>query len=300
MTPDAMHRLGYVYQALGQPTRATDTFLKLRSQFPQSSAAAEAAVPLAKAYAAQGEEKFPEAAGLLLSITDGDPILSPESPAVRQAMWELGQLYYRMGRYDEALARLEEYASRYETGDHAGQLTFLKADCYRLAAAQLQFEQRRPGDPLEPGYAQIASAATDSPQPVTDDKARRYLQQARSLYDQALEIYRLATAANSLDKAYERMAYFYRADCLFDLGQYEEAIKQYDAAAFRYQEEPASVAAYVQIVNAYNALGRPQDAEAANARALWLLKRIPAEAFKGSELLMSRQALEQWLRGITK
>ena len=59
------------------------------------------------------------------------------------------------------------------------------------------------------------------------------------------------------DKLYLKLSHFYRADCVYDLGKYEEAIKLYDAAAFRYQDDPSALAAYVQIVNAYCALGKP-------------------------------------------
>jgi len=39
-----------------------------------------------------------------------------------------------------------------------------------------------------------------------------------------------------MDKLYQKLAYFYRADCMYDLGSYQEAIKLYDAAAFNFSE----------------------------------------------------------------
>jgi tetratricopeptide (TPR) repeat protein len=99
-----------------------------------------------------------------------------------------------------------------------------------------------------------------------------------------------------LDKLYNKLSHFYRADCVFDSGQYEEAIRLYDEAAFRYQDDPSSLAAYVQIVNAYYALGKPDEAKAANERAKWLLKRMPAEAFTDGTFAMPKDYWENQLK----
>jgi TPR repeat protein len=74
---------------------------------------------------------------------------------------------------------------------------------------------------------------------------------ARQLYDRVVDMFHDTQPALEVDKMYLKLSYFYRADCIYDLGQYAEAIKLYDTAAGRYQEDPATLAAYVQIVNAY-------------------------------------------------
>ena len=83
---------------------------------------------------------------------------------------------------------------------------------------------------------------------------------------------------------------------MYDLGSYAEAIKQYDAAAFRYQDDPSALAAYVQIVNAYCALGKTEEAKTANERAKWLLRRMPQEAFQNGAFAMPKAYWEQWLK----
>ncbi|MGC4034153.1 MAG: hypothetical protein QM754_20935 [Tepidisphaeraceae bacterium] len=95
---------------------------------------------------------------------------------------------------------------------------------------------------------------------------------------------------------YEKLAHFYRADCLYDLGEYEKAIPLYDNAAFRYQDDPSALAAYVQIVNAWCRLGKPEQAKAANERAKWVLRRIPPEAFTDGTFSMPKEYWEQWLK----
>jgi tetratricopeptide (TPR) repeat protein len=99
-----------------------------------------------------------------------------------------------------------------------------------------------------------------------------------------------------MDKLYQKLAYFYRADCMYDLGSYPEAIKLYDAAAFNFQNDPSSVAAYVQIVNAYFALGKPDEAKAANNRAKWMLQHMPADAFKDDSFSMPKKYWDRWLQ----
>jgi tetratricopeptide (TPR) repeat protein len=93
-----------------------------------------------------------------------------------------------------------------------------------------------------------------------------------------------------VDKLYLKLAHFYRADCLYDLGNYEDAVKLYEEAAFRYQDDPSALAAYVQIVNADCAMGKLEEARTANERAKWLVRRIPDEAFSEA---MPKQYWEQ-------
>ena len=102
--------------------------------------------------------------------------------------------------------------------------------------------------------------------------------------------------SGEVDKLYMKLAHFYRADCVFDLGGYEESIRLYDAAAFRYQDDPSALAAYVQIVNAYCALGKFNEAKTANERAKWLLKKMPPEAFNDGGFTMPKEYWDKWLQ----
>ena len=111
-----------------------------------------------------------------------------------------------------------------------------------------------------------------------------------------IDIYRAVAPADDTDKLYQKLSYFYRADCMYDLGNYEEAIKLYDSAAFSYQDDPSSVSAYVQIVNAYFALGKPEEAKAANNRAKWMLQHMPAEVFQDGTFSMPKKYWDQWLQ----
>src|SRR5690606_13432148 len=47
---------------------------------------------------------------------------------------------------------------------------------------------------------------------------RNRLTEARRLFDRAIEAYRRTPPAGEVDKLYMKLAHFYRADCVFDLG----------------------------------------------------------------------------------
>ena len=73
-------------------------------------------------------------------------------------------------------------------------------------------------------------------------------------------------------------------------------LRLYGEAAFKYQDDPSALAAYVQIVNAYCALGKIEEAKTANERAKWLLRRMPSDSFAEGGFNMPKAYWEQWLK----
>ena len=92
-----------------------------------------------------------------------------------------------------------------------------------------------------------------------------------------------------------RNSYFYLGDCAFDLREYDDAIRYYDRARDRYDGEPASLVAMVQIVNAYIAKGEMGRARTANERARRFYSSIPDEVWNDPNLPMDRRDWERWL-----
>ncbi|HEX4054048.1 MAG TPA: tetratricopeptide repeat protein [Tepidisphaeraceae bacterium] len=287
MAPDALLRLGRAYQAAGMFDKAIDAFQRCQLNYAKSLAASRCAVPLAEAYIAKGPTMYVRAEKTLLSVVENNPLVDPSAEEFRQSLRELAQLYYRTGRYEESIARLQELTQRYPNDAQKPQMIFMMADSYRKSAALLD--------------AKLASAQT-SPNAVASEVAeaaaarRDRLLKARGLYDQVIDLYRVSAPTQDVDKLYQKLAHFYRADCMYDLGAYQEAIKLYDDAAFSYQNDPASVSAYVQIVNAYFALGKPEEAKAANNRAKWMLQHMPAAAFQDGTFSMPKKYWDQWLQ----
>lgn len=302
--PDALLRLGRAYQAAGQLDKAIAAFQLNQFRYPQSLAASKSGVPLAEALIAKGPANYAKAQAVLTAVVENNPILTPDAEEFRQALLELSELFYRTGKYEEAIARLEEMTQRYPKDAQMAQLVFLMADSYRKSAGLLA-EKQAPSN-ATPTLAALAvqakAALTANPAAAAAAQAearaarRDRLIKAKRLFDRVVDLFHQQPPTRDLDKLYLKLSHFYRADCLYDLGLYEKAIELYDAAALRYQDDPSSVSAYVQIVNAYCALGRMDDARAANERAKWLLKRMPAEDFEDGRLSMPHKYWDDWLK----
>jgi len=293
LASDALLRLGRAYQASGLFDKAITAFQRNQFRYPKSLAASKSAVPLAQAYIAKGTDFHAKAERTLLSVIDNNPLLTPESEEFKLALFELAQLFYRSGRYEESVAKLEELTQRYPNEERFGQLLFLMGDSYRKSANLLDVKLAA----LNAGEVSPGQPVTGAGEAIEANAAKKErLTKAKALYDRVIELYRTSPPASDTDKLYMRLAHFYRADCMYDLGNYEEAVRLYDAAAFRYQEDPSSLSAYVQIVNSYFALGKVEEAKTANERAKWLLKRMPQEAFSDGSFSMPKNYWEQWLK----
>ncbi|HEY7118097.1 MAG TPA: tetratricopeptide repeat protein [Tepidisphaeraceae bacterium] len=305
LTPDALLRLGKAYQAAGNYDKAIAAYQRNQFRYPNTLAASKSAVPLAQALIAKGPDFYNKAEAVLNGVIDNNPLITPEAAEFKQALFELAELFYRTNRYEEAVGKLEELTQRYPHDDRMGELVFLMGDSYRKSAALLVVSSAQPT--TRPVQA-VASAVPPPPatrptthptemDPVEVASAKRdRLNKARGLFDRAIEIYHRNPPITDVDKLYCKLAHFYRADCVFDLGNYEDSIKLYDMAAFRYQDDPSALAAYVQIVNAYCALGKTAEAKTANERAKWLLRRMPPDAFKGGGFTMPKEYWDKWLQ----
>lgn len=283
----AIQRLGQAYLADDQPEPAAQLFLQLVDDHPNSPETFESLVPLARAELALG--RLDAAERTLLQVVTDHPAITPESQQYQRALVELGKLYYGLGDKDgdyyvQAIERLEEAVERYGDGDDGPTLRFLLADAYRKSIDTLD---RR----LEERQSQSERLALQA------ERGRR-LERAQMLYSQvAHELDAKPDGMlSTLEELYRRNAAFYQADCAYDRGQFEESIRLYDNAARRWERDPASLVALVQIVNAHCELGQYQQAKVANEAARWQLQRMPEESFKDATLPMTRKHWEDWLR----
>jgi hypothetical protein len=99
-------------------------------------------------------------------------------------------------------------------------------------------------------------------------------------------------------RVHERLALFYRGDCLFELNEpatLDEALAVYRQVAARYQGEPAALVAEVQIANVHLRQGRQIEAARALERARWLLGSIPDGVFTEYDDGMDRARWDQYL-----
>jgi tetratricopeptide (TPR) repeat protein len=296
LAPEAMLRLGKAYMAAGLFDKAIETFQRNQFRYPRSWAASQSAVPLAQSLIAKGAAGYGRAETVLLAVVDNNPALTPQASEFRNALFELAQLYYREGRFEDAIARFDEVMKRYPGEERIGQVLFLMADAYRKSAGLLvgsDGEKKGGGEAVK---ASEKKKAGDDGESEAEVARRQRLIAAKQLFERVIAYQRDHPPVKEIERSQQRLAHFYRADCAFDLGLYEDAIKLYDQAAFRYQDDPSALAAYVQIVNANVALGRPAEARSANERAKWLLKRMPPSAFSDGSFALSRAYWERWLK----
>ncbi len=286
---EAKFRLAQAYRASGKVDEAIDLYDELIKNNPKSKQATASLVPLARAYMSKDGKYQQLAEEKLLEVVTDHPVLRPESNEYRSALIELGQLYYHRGKegdFEKAIKRLEEAAARY--GDEFGlpAMQFQLGDAYRKSVNQID--------------KKLAAKLPPSKRAALQSERGRRLDRARQSFDAVIIEYekRGVGELEDIEKLYLRNSYFYRADCAFDLKQYEGpegAIQLYEKARQRYSKEPASLIAMIQIVNSYSALKQFDKARAANERAKVFLKRIPESAFKDPNLPMTRKHWQRWL-----
>lgn len=280
--PTAMLRIGQSYAADGLTDEALAWYRRLAAEFPRLQEAARASLLLGETLAALGEANWPRAEQTLLDLLASDTI-APDAQVYRDALFALADLYYRQERFGEAISRLEDFRELYrilypEYAEHR-QVGFALADCYRQSAYALR--------------APSGSAERDE---RAAEESRVRFRKAAALFEELLSGAKLSTDPS--DELYQRLALFYRGDCLFELNEpdtAEDALITYQQAAARYATRPAGLAAQVQIANIYLRQGKLTEAARAIEKARWLLGGVPDQAFVEDSVGMDRAGWERYL-----
>ena len=161
---------------------------------------------------------------------------------------------------------------------------FLMADAYRQSGLMLREDL---GDPRLVGERER----------LQSESVRR-LQEAAEFFGRLVQGFesRDERELSVLEASYLRYARLYEADCWFELGRYDRALKKYERAAWIYRRAPSALAAYVQIINCHRYLDQPQEARSALRRAQYLLKTISEAGFADGVLTGTRAEWQQYLR----
>ncbi|MCG3180685.1 MAG: hypothetical protein BIFFINMI_03048 [Phycisphaerae bacterium] len=281
----AIFNLGKAYQAAGLCDNAIEQYQRLVDQFAKSPDANKAQVPMAQCYKSLGQ--LDKAETIIRALLADDQTFSPDSEEYTEALFELGRLKYEQADYREAIARLDEALQRYPDNPQALYARYYLADSYRRSGLVLDDAITSAKTPLEKRR-------------LTDTRAA-WLRQGRALFDQVILAFEALRQGSEkplgeLDWLYMRNSHFFRADCMFALGDYDEAIRLYDRAAMEYHDQPEALSAYVRIITCYVLLDRPEQARTANERARWLLKKLPAAGFAQRPLPMSKDYFDDWLK----
>jgi tetratricopeptide (TPR) repeat protein len=291
---EALFRQAEALRAMGDFAAAADVYRGLIESKENDAnvdvgALADAShVPLAQAYLYDEDpDNDAEAESLLVNAIDGS-MGSTDTQLYRDALLELAGLYDRTGRPERAIERYDEFRNRFPDDPETGAVVFRLADAHR-----------RLSDLIDDSLLQPMPAAERNRRMMEMNEHRR---NAISRYEDAIEILdkRHASALGIFEEIALRNAHFYLGDCAFDLGEYEQAINYYDRARDRYGEDPASLVAMVQIVNAYIQTGQIGRARTANERAKRFYAMMPDEVWDDPNLPMDRDDWERWLASSTE
>lgn len=260
----ALVHLGEALLAQGRIQQAETALDRLIDEYPRDTAIFAARLLLASSCADQGRAERAER--LLVDNLHSD-YLSPASLEWRQSLFDLGSLFYRGGRYLEAIDRLDEALERYPDDARAQEARYQLALCHARQAAAM-------------GAAAGSELIVDQ-QARYHREAERHWTAALGQFDQVLQVQAQRDprhAASPLDLAIERNALFGRAGALASLGRYQEAIQAYEEVARRLQGRPEVLDAYVQIVDCYRRLKRPLEARTTIEQARLALQQIKPDA----------------------
>ncbi len=288
---EAKFRLGRCYQARGDLELAARTYEDLIATRdgapgqPGSGPFADASyVPLAQTYLATGtKENIENAEQKLLAVVNGE-VMGVESPGFRDALAELGTMFYRAGdKPERAIEYIDELLRRYPDQPGLDLARFRLADSYRLSAAKIE--------------RSMAEGMPDEERQNLEKARVERLQKAAAGFEQvrrALDA-KPADKRSVVEETYLRNSCFYVGDCIFALKDYDGAIRAYTAARDRYPTDPASLVAMIQIVNANLARGDVKAALTANERAKRFYRGLPAEVWNDPNLPMGKDDWERWL-----
>lgn len=311
----ARFRLAQILQAQGDYKAALSLYEWLRSGTGDDRQPASAGnwsdrsiVPMALCYLADGDPANDVNAESLLSGVVNGQLLGPEARDYRDSLVELGNMYYAAGRHADAIGRFEEVLDRY--APKPGETPSAERQMPTLSEAKLTAIRFKLADSHRLEAGKIAKTLQGAiPQTVENElKAARveHLTTAIRLYEQVraeledmdsseAEASAAARRLTDLERTFLRNASFYIGDCAFDLGDYSRAIAAYDAAALKYVDDPSSLVAMVQIVNAYVAQGQLEQARTANDRARRQLARFSDDVWNRPDLPMEKKHWERWL-----
>lgn len=307
--PEAMVRLGEALLTLGEIDAALNTLQACSDEFSTHPVTYRARVLASQGWLEKGDLTR---AKELLSDNLYRHSLTPQSTDWRDSLYGLGRVLYLQGQdeetrsrivsagpvaadagseghklleqsyasYQEAIRVLTEAVQRYPAATQAVQARYWIAESYRHSA--LWPRKKLDVTNIETSRLALNRQITQELEAALDE----YQWLLTELSDE-----QKLPRRSAAEMAMLRNCYFGRADAMFDLGRFEEAIRAYSDATNRYQHDPESLEAYVQIATCYRRLKRPNEARGTLEQARAVLERIRPDA---DFLRTTRLDRQQW------
>jgi tetratricopeptide (TPR) repeat protein len=260
--PLALLRLGQSELAARQFNKAIAALEECVELYRLDPVAYQARLEAARAYLQL--EKPAEAERLLLTNLVED-VLTPASPEWRDSLFELGNLLYQQGRYDEAISRLDEAVKRYPDGKETLQARYTIGRAYHAAAA-------------EPAK-RFAESKTENERQSAKAQMTELLIKAHENYQGVQRTLTLGggDADDTLQQTLLRNCYMLQGSVLFELRRFDEALKAYGNVITSYQNDPIAMDSFVQAAACWRRLDQPVKARVTLDQAKLVLKEMPSE-----------------------
>jgi len=280
--PQALLRLGQSCAADGRLDEAIEHYRQLIADYPRLEEASRARLLTADCLMALGKEHYAQAEIILQDLLE-DEHVAPQARVFRDALFALCDLLYQQRGYARAISQMEDFLVFYPEDPERYRICFMLADAYRCSAHALWDDEAA------------------GPEVARRRVSRKRFQRAAELFETFMADVAAVPREDEARSLYERLALFYRGDCLFELNEpatLMEALAIYRQAAARYQGEPAALVAQVQIGNIYLRQGKLTEAARAVERARWLLGGIPDTVFAEYDDGMDRASWDRFLSSV--
>jgi TolA-binding protein len=313
--PPALTALGEAMLALHETKKALPYLMECIQSYPRDPHSYRARVIAAQA---QRELGNLGQARVLLEANLEHETLTPRSVEWRQSLFALGELLYLEGIQLETQSRLEGVNSnlapvRKKAIRHLemSQKAFLESiaslDEAVFRASKRDANSRQVMEAryqIAEAYRHVAklprrkleTATIDTTLKKLTEERNNVLRVAEKGYGELIATLALKLEQSELSGIEHRIlrnCYFARADALYDMERYEEAITAYSNATNRYQQEPESLEAFVQIANCHRRTNQPAKARGTLQQAKVILNRIRPDAdFKQT----TRYNRDEWVK----
>ena len=279
---EAEWRLAGILHAEGDFEAAAQHYESAIAVAPNGPFAVQSIVPLARALHAGG--RTADAAVKLGSVLDGSFGLEPAADEYWDSLDVLSLLMARKGDHARAVELLREALARRPDAPRAGELEFRQGESLRELAKSIRATTtaQLPPSKVEEVREQIATLFTES----------------ESAYQRAIIAFDLIAPAlrDGLATDMLREAHLHRADSVYELARYEDAIELYEVVDRKYSDHAVSMVALIQIVNSCDLLQDAERAITAHRRAELRLAQLSDDAFLANGGILSREAWDRWLR----
>lgn len=294
--PPALTALGEATLALHEPKKALPYLTDCIQNYPRDPHSYRARVMAAQAQQELGN--LGQARALLEANLEHES-LTPRSIEWRESLFALGELLYLEGIEQETRSRLEGIASE-QAAARKKAIKYLETSQVLFYEAIARLDEAVQRDPnarqaiearyrIAESYRHAAKLPRRKLDYVTVDTTRkklteelnRELQAAEAGYRELIALLTVKQEKAELSGVEQRIlrnCYFARADAMYDMQRYDEAIEAYSNATNRYQQEPESLEAYVQIANCHRRQSRPAEARGTIEQTKVILQRVRADA----------------------